>query len=145
MEKKGCSTTGQGEFLFSREVVWWNRRWEVNLAVLKMHVVGFDPRDPNVHTLSCTSNSCPCCGGVKALQMTSVNTNFSFRDLREWSLQLLILKELQMAFEGTGYSSDKLSFSWFAHFMSSGGIYEHRFCEQLEFGFCTSKIPVKFC
>lgn len=26
---------------------------------------------------------------------------------------------------------------------SSGGIYEHRFCEQLEFGFCTLKIPVK--
>lgn len=55
------------------------------------------------------------------------------------------LKQLQMAFGETGYSSDKMSFSLFADFMSLGDICEHRFHEQLEFCFCTSKIPKRFC
>lgn len=139
VEEKDCSATDQRKFLFYREVIRWKRRCEVNIAVLKMHVVGFEARD-----LNCTSKSCPCCGAVKVQQMTSVNTNCSFRHLQEWSLQLLILKELQIFLGGTNYSSDKQSFPWFAHLMSSGGIYERRFCEQPDFSFYTLKMFMKF-
>lgn len=48
---------------------------------------------------------------LKVQQMTFVNTNCFFRDLLEGSLQLLVLKELQMALGETAYSSDKLRFS----------------------------------
>lgn len=81
---------------------------EVNLTVLKNHVIGFDPRN-HVHSMSRTNNFCPCCGGAKVQWMTSVNTNFSFRHVYG-PLKLFLLKELEMAFGGTGYGSDKMIF-----------------------------------
>lgn len=98
---------------------------EVNVTVLKMHEIGFDPRSYHVHTMSCANNFYSCC----MLKSSSVNTNCSFRHF--WaSLQLFLLKGLEMAFGGTALI--RQFFSWYAHFMFSGGICEHRFCKKLE-------------
>lgn len=65
----------------------------------------------------------------KVQRMTSVNTNCSFRHF--WGfLQLFLLKGFEMAFGGTALI--RQFFSWFAYFMSSGDICEHRFCKKLE-------------
>lgn len=82
---------------------------EVNLTVLKKHVIGFDPRNHHVRTMSWTNNFCSCYGGAKVQWMTSVNTNCSFRHVYG-PLQLFLLKELEVASGRTGYGSDKMIF-----------------------------------
>lgn len=68
-----------------------------------MHIVGLDPQDPIICTLSCISNSYLCTSTVEVQLMTAVTTDCSLRGLQERSLKLFIHKELQMAFEGTGF------------------------------------------